>query len=267
MGARIVIIEDNRENLELLVYLLQAFGHTALTASDGAQGMQTIQRERPDMIICDIQMPVMDGNEVARTLKADDELRSIPVVAVTAFAMRSDCQAMLDAGFDGVLTKPIDPAEFVEQIQAFLPPELHHQRDVKLSPGEQPARNHGPTRTVLVVAESSVNLDLASDVVRGCGHEVITAHDMPSALATARDRLPDLIVSDIGVADGSGFDLIKAVKADTRLRAIPFILLTSTTTSESERSKGLALGAQRCLPRPMDARELTNAIESLLQGA
>ena len=87
MGARILIIEDNPANLELMTYLLSAFGHTVLTAEDGRQGLATARGEGPDLIVCDIQLPEMDGYEVARWLKSDPDLRTVPLVAVTALAM------------------------------------------------------------------------------------------------------------------------------------------------------------------------------------
>ncbi len=121
MPARILVIEDNPTNLDLMTYLLTAFGHTALTAHDGAAGLQAAQDERPDMIICDMQLPVMDGYEVARWLKSHSDLRTIPLVAVTALAMVGDRDKVLAAGFDGYIAKPITPETFVGEIECFLP--------------------------------------------------------------------------------------------------------------------------------------------------
>lgn len=119
--ARIVVIEDNPANMELMVYLLQAFGHQPVPAVDGIDGLETVARERPDLVLCDIQLPRLDGREVARRLKQDPALGTIPLVAVTALAMLGDRARMLEAGFDGYLSKPIDPQRFVGQVEAFLP--------------------------------------------------------------------------------------------------------------------------------------------------
>src|SRR5437660_1050475 len=100
MAARILVIEDNKANLDLMTYLLQAFGHTPLTAQDGEEGLEAVRREVPDLIICDVQLPKMDGYEVARWLKSHPTLRTIPLVAVTALAMVGDRDKMLTAGFD-----------------------------------------------------------------------------------------------------------------------------------------------------------------------
>lgn len=122
MKARVLVIEDNPANLELMGYLLRYSGHEVLVATDGKVGLELADREAPDLIICDIQMPHMTGFEVALHLKADDRLRHIPLVAITAFAMVGDRERVLAGGFDGYLAKPIDPEAFVPQIEAFLKP-------------------------------------------------------------------------------------------------------------------------------------------------
>jgi CheY-like chemotaxis protein len=118
--TRILIIEDNPANLELMVYLLKAFAHTPLEARDGRAGLDLARREKPDLILCDLQLPDIDGYEVARQIKRDPDLRAIPIVAVTAYAMVGDRDRVMAAGFDGYLTKPIAPETFVGQVEGFL---------------------------------------------------------------------------------------------------------------------------------------------------
>ena len=118
--ARILVIEDNPANLDLMGYLLRCSGHEVLVAIDGSAGLELALKEAPGLIICDIQMPRMTGFEVAVHLKADDRLRHIPLVAITAFAMVGDRERVLAGGFEGYLAKPIDPETFVAQMEAFL---------------------------------------------------------------------------------------------------------------------------------------------------
>ncbi|HLK59504.1 MAG TPA: response regulator [Chthonomonadaceae bacterium] len=129
MEQRILIIEDNTSNLELMIYLLQAFGYTLLTARSGEEGLEILRREELQLVLCDISMVGMDGYEVARHLKADPSLRTLPLVAVTALAMLGDCEHILATGFDGYIAKPIEPETFVAQMQGFLgataPPPVH----------------------------------------------------------------------------------------------------------------------------------------------
>jgi CheY-like chemotaxis protein len=120
MPTRILIIEDDLASRELLTYLLQAFGHTLQCAGDGEEGLEAVRCEVPDLVICDIQLPKINGYEVAQHLKRHPAWRTIPLVAVTASAMAHDRDKALAAGFDGYLTKPIDPETFVQWIEAFL---------------------------------------------------------------------------------------------------------------------------------------------------
>jgi CheY-like chemotaxis protein len=120
MSASILLIEDDPVNLELMRYLLDAAGHTPYTATDGAEGIESARRTNPDLIICDIKMPGLDGYEVAKRLKSDPVLRAVPLVAVTSYAMIGDQEAAMAAGFDGYLTKPIVPKTFAAQLEVFL---------------------------------------------------------------------------------------------------------------------------------------------------
>lgn len=118
--ARILIIEDNEPLLELMAYLLEAFGHRVAGAADGAAGLEKAFRHRPDLILCDLQLPTLDGYELMQRLKRDPRTRQVPIVAVTALAMLRDRGGALAAGFDGYLAKPIDPETFADAVAIFL---------------------------------------------------------------------------------------------------------------------------------------------------
>ena len=120
MSARVLVIEDNASSLELMIYLLQSFGHMPFPASDGEEGIRVARSERPDLILCDVQLTAMDGHEVCRRLKSDPVLRSIPLVALTAYAMVGDREKMLAEGFDGYLSKPVNPEQVMDQLAPFL---------------------------------------------------------------------------------------------------------------------------------------------------
>jgi len=126
------------------------------------------QRHRPDLIICDVQLPEIDGCEVARRLKADAELRTIPVVAVTALAMVGDRDRMLAAGFDGYLTKPISPEAFVRQMEGYLGC-VPCRFPVAAGTGNGGAASAPARYAVLVVDNLPVNLELARSLLEPCG--------------------------------------------------------------------------------------------------
>ena len=119
--AGILIIEDNQTNMQLMAYLLRAFGHIVMEAVDGKTGLAVAERECPDLILCDLQMPGMDGYEVLRRIKQNTSLDLIPIVAVTAYAMVGDREKVLYAGFNGYIPKPINPEAFLGQVEVFLP--------------------------------------------------------------------------------------------------------------------------------------------------
>jgi CheY-like chemotaxis protein len=123
MPALILIVEDNEANLNLVRYLLQHRGYATVTAVDGNAGVEMAQAHHPDLILCDLQMPGLDGFGVLRKLR-EAELCNVVMIAVTALSMPGDRDSVLAAGFDGYLAKPIDPETFVTAIEAFLRPEL-----------------------------------------------------------------------------------------------------------------------------------------------
>ena len=109
MPAQILIIEDNVDNRELMTYLLNAFGYGTLCADNGVTGIDLAAKDPPDLILCDIRLPGIDGYEVARRLKQDARLRVIPLIATTALAMVEDRERALAVGFKGILPSPLPP--------------------------------------------------------------------------------------------------------------------------------------------------------------
>lgn len=119
--SRILIVDDNRANLDLMLYLVRAFGYDAVGLSDGLAGYEAARTGEYALVLTDILMPGIDGYEIARRMKGDARLAATPLVAVTALAMASDRERIEAAGFDGYITKPIEPATFVAQIERHLP--------------------------------------------------------------------------------------------------------------------------------------------------
>jgi two-component system, cell cycle response regulator len=266
MPARILVIEDNADNLHLMTYLLRAFGHVPLSASDGEEGLAVARREQPDLILCDIQLADMDGYAVAHAAKDDSVVRSIPLVAVTALAMMGDRDKVLAAGFVGYISKPITPESFVAQVEEFLPAALRSAGPTRAAPVVAATTPAPPRRGVILITDDHpVNLALKRSILEPVGYVVRTASGMQEALALARDLRPDLIISDVRMADGHGFDFIRALHADPRLQGVPLIFITSTYCDEATRDQGLALGAKRVLFRPLESEVLLAEIEACLR--
>jgi two-component system, cell cycle response regulator DivK len=120
MARSILYIEDNEQNLYLITFLLKSRGHEVAQARSGEEGIALAGRSTPDLILLDIQLPGMDGYEIARQLRLNPDLRGIPIVAVTSYAMVGDKEKALAAGCDGYIEKPINPETFVSQVEAHL---------------------------------------------------------------------------------------------------------------------------------------------------
>ncbi len=116
----VLIVEDNAANLKLASFLVERAGHTVIAAPDAEAGLLLARERQPDLILMDIQLPGMDGMDAIRILKADDTTRSIPVIALTALAMKGDEERIRGAGFDGYIAKPIRYQEFLTAIRERL---------------------------------------------------------------------------------------------------------------------------------------------------
>jgi CheY-like chemotaxis protein len=123
VATRILIIDDNPESLELLAFILNAFHYEVLTARNGLEGMRCLETVQPDLIACDLHMPHMDGTQLAAQVRLSPDLKHIPLVAVTASAMVGDRDRILSLGFDGYISKPLNPETIVDELEAFLSPE------------------------------------------------------------------------------------------------------------------------------------------------
>jgi len=116
----VVFIDDEPDNVGVVQFVLQFHNAKMRTAENGPKGLELLRAEKPTFLLLDIQLPVMSGWEVLETIRKDDQLKDLPVIAVTAHAMFGDKEKALKAGFDGYITKPISPMTFVSEIQSIL---------------------------------------------------------------------------------------------------------------------------------------------------
>ena len=120
MPKTVLIVEDNELNMKLFNDLLEAHGYYTLQTKDGVEALRMARTHRPDLILMDIQLPEVSGLEVTKWLKEDDDLRTIPIIAVTAFAMKGDEQKIRDGGCEAYIAKPISVASFMNTVERFL---------------------------------------------------------------------------------------------------------------------------------------------------
>lgn len=122
MKKKILLIEDNAQNSYLTTFLQESKGYSVVTAADGASGIEMAKLSAPDLILLDIQLPMMDGYAVATALRTLDSMKSVPIIAVTSYAMVGDREKCLAAGCNGYIEKPINPDTFASEVSTFLPP-------------------------------------------------------------------------------------------------------------------------------------------------
>lgn len=117
---RALVIEDNENNMELITFILEASGYQTIRAINGEQGVKIALKERPDFILLDIQLPDIAGTDVLSMIRDSDIGPSIPVIAVTSYAMAGDRKKLIAAGCDGYIEKPIDPMLFITQVEKVI---------------------------------------------------------------------------------------------------------------------------------------------------
>ena len=119
--GKILVVDDNQDSRELVIKILKGKGHQLVEAVDGEDALKKVAAEQPDLILMDISLPKIDGHEVTRRLKQNKLFASIPVIALTAHAMKGDMEKALAAGCEGYISKPINVREFYDRIKEFLP--------------------------------------------------------------------------------------------------------------------------------------------------
>ena len=237
--------------MELMVYLLRAFGYTPLAAYDGEEGVRMARSEVPDLIICDVHLPKLDGYGVVAELKKDPVLRKIPALAVTALAMVGDRERLLEAGFNGYIGKPIEPDLFVAELESFLPgaPSTPVKNDIS---------------TILIVDDHVLNREFLTALLGYSGHRLLEAANGAEGLDIMRTERPDLIISDILMPNMDGYEFVTRVHEDAALADVPIIFYTATYREQEAILLAQACGVRWVLPKPSDPEVIVRTVNEAL---
>ena len=247
MPRKILVIEDNEANRILMRQILKHYGYEVLEATDGISGLEMAREFMPDLILLDLQMPVMGGFAVIRELRKTPELSKMKVIAVTSFAMKGDREKALEAGFDEYVTKPIDTRKFVEIVKNFLPSEnMTLKKPIILCVDDEPA-----------------NLKLLENILVPRGYEVVSAANGEDALLKIKTRTIDLVLLDLMMPGMDGLQVSRKIKDNKKYRNIPIIMLTAYSGVETY-IKSLSNEVFAYLHKPFEAEELVRIVRAAL---
>jgi len=257
-SIRVLVVEDEARNMKLIRDLLSFSGYTVLEASNGQAGIETALQEKPDLILMDVQMPVMDGLEATKELKSNEATKKVPVIALTAYAMKEDRQRFFSVGFDGSIPKPIDTRAFLETIKSFLS-QVPPAREQVIGDDRKVHR-----WKVLLVDDDPKSLRFYEAILGEKNYDLIKAATGKEALELTTSHLPDLILLDIILPDIDGMEVTRRIRQDETAKNIPIILITSLDDTETKEI-GLESGAEEFLTKPVRPVELTARVNSMIR--
>ena len=276
MAASILVIEDNPANMNLMVYLLEAYGYRVLSAWDGVQGVAAARRERPDLVLCDLRLPKLDGHGVLRQLRADPATRAIPVLAASAEPADDGGAALLAAGFDGWLAKAFEPEQLLPALAAWLPPPLRPGQPAPPAPDtdwpanetvalREPDTGATARARVLLLDAAPANHGLLATVLSQLGYTLTVAANAAQAAACAGQSF-DLLLCDCGTDDEAALQAfpIPALQHFSRLPLI--VLRPALDASVAWVPCGRRYPA-RLLAHPIDPKKLVDEITACLAAA
>lgn len=239
---KILIVEDDSLLRDALQKKLTIDGYEALTAFNGQAGIKRIREIKPDLILLDIVMPKIDGMEVLRQIKKDEELKHIPVIMISNSGQPVEIQKVLELGAVDYLVKAdFDPDEVVEKVK-----KVFHQTDT-ISQPQTLVRNEASKRIltkakVLIIEDDQFLKDLIERKLIQAGYQVISAGDGEEGLKMINEEKPVLVLLDILLPSMSGWDVLGKIKTDPTTKKIPVLILTNLGEKEDV-EKGLKMGA------------------------
>jgi CheY-like chemotaxis protein len=267
----ILLAEDNALNREMLSRRLERRGYRIIQVENGAEAIAQIQSTRPHLILMDLSMPVLDGWEATRRLKADPATRAIPIIALTAHAMIGDREKALAAGCDGFATKPVDLPKLLILIEDF---------QTKLSPAAPAAPAPAPARpapapvaapaastvtrnTLLVVDDNDLNREMLSRRLIKNGYQVVTAARGRDALEIIRRQEIDLVLLDIMMPEMNGLQVLAVIRETYTMLEMPVIMVTAKGQSD-DMVTALKQGANDYVSKPIDFPVVLARIQTVL---
>jgi len=258
-GRRMLIVDDNQTNRRILREMLAAEGVNVDEASTAADGLDALRRTRYDLAILDVQMPDMDGFQLATAVRGEKKLARTNLLMLTSAGQRGDGERCRELGIRGYLTKPISRSDLLEALGTVL----------AAAPGEagtpQVVTRHTiaesrRTLRVLLAEDNPVNQQVAVAMLVKRGHEVHVSSNGREAVDAVRERDYDIVLMDIQMPEMDGFEATRAIRATTKGKDLPIVGLTAHALS-GERERCLSHGMTEYLAKPFRAHELFALVE------
>jgi CheY-like chemotaxis protein len=247
----ILIIEDNMGNAHLMQRVLEREGYTVLLSDNGEEGLEIALEKNPDLILLDLALPGINGQDVARRLKTPNGLPDTPIVVVSSLPTDTVVKVVTAYGCDGLIGKPIDTREFATRITEYLTSRIGSE----MAPGEKP--------TILMIEDNPNNARLMRRVLERQHFTVHHAEDGSSGFAMAQELLPDLILLDLGLPDVDGQTVAAHLKQSETLANIP-IVVVSAWPAETASEMVDAYGCEGYIAKPIDTREFASQVSTYL---
>jgi two-component system, cell cycle response regulator len=256
MGPRILTVDDSRTIRMIVTRAFKPFACEILEASDGVEGLTAAQRERPDIILLDLTMPVMDGAEMLAKLKADPELRSIPVVMLTAESGRENVLRIAKMGVRDYLIKPFKEELVVERVGRIV--DLKAKNEVAAR-----AKRFDDPLQILVVDDKPAIVEQVQGAFNGLPWTVVGAAQAGQAVDVCSQTVPDAFLVSLSLPEGSGFILFQMLRASLRTKGVPVLALSVKNATE-EQSRAQQLGFNGVITKPIDVNDLQTKISRAL---
>jgi putative two-component system response regulator len=255
---KVLVIEDNTMNMELVSILLEQVGSSTIQATTAESGITMAKIEHPSLILMDVSLPGMDGLEAVRILKQDASTQHIPIIVMTAHAMRGDETKARRAGCDGYLTKPFNTREFLQLIGDYIKPQEQENKTFSTQ----------KTKNILIVDDEVINRELLEDLLESFGHRSESVTNGIEALARLYEtdslELPDLILLDVMMPGMNGFEVARIIRNNEITADLPIVMVTALSSRE-DRLRAVEAGANDFIAKPIDVTELRVRITSLLK--
>ncbi len=252
-SKKILLVEDNPINQDMLSRRLLRRGYEVVLANNGAEGCSMAISEKPDLILMDMSLPVMDGWEATRRLKADEQTSFIPIIALTAHAMVGDLDKVMEAGCDEYHTKPIELPKLLKKMEFFLTQELVKpsekqeiitSQSIKLS-------NKSNSQTLLIVDDNEMNRDMLSRRLERGGYKILIAVNGEQALEIVAQQAVDLVLLDIMMPGLSGLETLKRLRETFSQAQLPILMATAKDESR-DIVRAFELVANDYITKPID---------------